>query len=103
MRKAAAAETSAVPGETAQALPPLLIVTRTLHLGMDWNVETQVQRIGVTHVPIVATVPLLAGERLTDEHIRLRDGAVELTFAPGQQIAGWTSRLAPDRKLALQA
>jgi hypothetical protein len=103
LRKAAATETPAAPGENTQALPPLLIVTRTLHLGMDWTVETQVQRIGVTHVPIVATVPLLTGERLTDEHIRSRDGAVELSFAPGQAIAGWNSRLPQDRKLALQA
>lgn len=103
MRKAAAAEAPSAPGEATQALPPLLIVTRTLHLGMDWTVDTQVQRIGVTHTPIVATVPLLAGERLTDERIRLRDGAVELAFAPGQQVAGWSGRLPPDRKLSLQA
>src|SRR5581483_2432247 len=85
LRKAAATEAPAAPGESTQALPPLLIVTRTLHLGMDWTVDTQVQRIGVTHTPIIATVPLLAGERLIDERIRTRDGAVELAFAPGQQ------------------
>ncbi len=90
-------------GESAQALPPLLIVTRTLHLGMDWDVETSVQRIGVIHTPIVARIPLLPGERLTGERIRMRDGEVELSFAPGQSVAGWNSRLPLTDTLSLQA
>src|SRR5262249_47637223 len=60
LRKSSGAEESlsAADGENLQALPPLLIVTRTLHLGMDWDVETTVQRIGVIHTPIVARIPL---------------------------------------------
>jgi hypothetical protein len=106
LRKASGTVENAPPADgeaTMQALPPLLIVTRTLHLGMDWEVETQVQRVGVTHTPIVATVPLLDGERLTGERIRMRDGLVELSFAPGQSTAGWTSRLPIAQNLVLRA
>src|ERR1051325_6414336 len=81
LRKATGTEAAAITpdGESAQALPPLLIVTRTLHVGMDWDVETSVQRVGVIHTPIIARVPLLPGERLTNEKIRTRDGEVELS------------------------
>lgn len=97
-----------VTGEAArstdqQALPPLLIVRRTLRLGLDWDVETSVERVGVTHTAVVVAIPLLDGEAVTGEHIRVADGKVQISLAPGQTQAGWTSRLPVTKSLKLIA
>jgi len=104
LRSATGGETAREGGaDSGQALPPLLIVTRTLRMGLDWDVETEVQRLGVTHTPVLAQVPLLAGEQITGEAVRVRDGAVQLSLAPGQTRATWTSRLPVSEKLSLKA
>ncbi|MGH8530193.1 MAG: hypothetical protein ACRETN_10230 [Nevskiales bacterium] len=76
-----------------QTLPPLLIVRRTLRLGLDWDVATVVQRVGVTHTAVVVAIPLLAGEAVIGEHVRVAEGQVQLALAPGQTESGWNSRL----------
>ena len=95
-------ETSAANAEAAQALPPLFIVARTLHLGLDWDVETQVHRIGVTHTPVFTEIPLLPGEQVTGD-VRIANAAVQLSLGPGQTEASWTSRLPIATTLQLQA
>ncbi len=87
----------------AQALPGFMVVTRTLQLGLDWNVDTDVRRIGTITTPTVVHLPLLAGEALTTEGLRVKDGSVEIAFAAGQEQASWTSRLPVTSTLALQA
>ncbi|WP_374679987.1 hypothetical protein [Hydrocarboniphaga effusa] len=89
--------------DDAQALPPLLIVTRTLRLGLSWDVETQVRREGVTHTPVLGSVPLLPGEQITGDAVRVVDGRVQLSLAPGQTTASWTSRLPVSPQLQLRA
>ena len=86
-----------------QALPPLLVVTRNLHLGLDWQAETTVQRLGVSYTAVNTNIPLLPGEAVTSAEVRTRDGAVQLSLAPGQTEAQWTSRLTPGDSLQLQA
>lgn len=99
VRSPAAGEAAGVP----QALPGFMVITRTLRLGLDWNVDSSVQRIGTIATPVVARLPLLPGEVLTTEGLRVKEGSVELAFAAGQAQAGWASRLPVTPALALQA
>ena len=101
LRSRASAESAGPASE--QALPPLLIVTRTLHLGLDWDVDTVVRREGVTHTPVLTAVALLKGEQITGEGVRVEAGQVQLSLAPGQTEARWTSRLPVSTALRLQA
>jgi len=94
---------NAANGSAGQALPPLLVVTRNLHLGLDWQVETTVERLGVPYTAVNTDIPLLPREAVTSAGVRTQDGAVQLSLAPGQTQAQWTSRLAPADSLSLHA
>ncbi len=93
----------AAAGGAGQALPPLLVVTRNLHLGLDWQVQTTVQRLGVPYTAVNTGIPLLAGEAVTSADVHSKDGAVQLSLAPGQTEAQWSSRLTPGASLELRA
>lgn len=86
-----------------QTLPPLWQLTRELRLGLDWEVLTRVERLGPAHEAAAIEIPLLAGERPIGENLRSRDGRMQLSFAPGQTEANWTSRLAIVDALELAA
>ncbi len=103
LRQAGGNSGNAANGSAGQALPPLLVVTRTLHLGLDWQVETTVERLGVPYTAVNTDIPLLPGEAVTSAGVRTQNGAVQLSLAPGQTQAQWTSRLAPADSLSLQA
>ncbi len=62
------AEKEAAPPDesgVSVSLAPFLRVTRTLHLGLKWEVETVVARETPTGAPVVIDVPLLSGEAVT--------------------------------------
>ena len=103
LRQASGDSGNAANGSTGQALPPLLVVTRNLHLGLDWQVETTVDRLGVPYTAVNTDIPLLPGEAVTSAGVRTQNGAVQLSLAPGQTQAQWTSRLTPADSLSLQA
>lgn len=103
LRQAGGDSGNAANGSAGQALPPLLVVTRNLHLGLDWQVETTVERLGVPYTAVNTDIPLLTGEAVTSAGVRIHDGAVQLSLAPGQTQAQWTSRLAPAEGLSLHA
>ena len=43
------------------ALPPFVSVARTLHVGLDWEMDTQVTRVTPVGSAVVLEVPVLAG------------------------------------------
>lgn len=87
------------PGE----LPPLVRVERTLRLGLDWRVETRVSRISPAGTAVVLRVPLLAGEAVTSEAIRVEDGHALVNLAAGAEALAWQSTLEPAPRIALAA
>jgi len=85
------------------ALPGFVRVERTLQLGLDWHVITEIIRLSPADSAIVLNVPLLPGESVTSAGIRVKDGAVEVNL-PAQQIAlQWESTLAKSEKIDLTA
>ena len=84
-------------------LPPFLRVERTLHLGQRWEVETAVVRVSPTGVPVVLSVPLLAGESVVTPDLRVEDGRVTIALAGDATRASWSSTLAQSDRLTLHA
>ncbi|ALG68258.1 hypothetical protein [Beggiatoa leptomitoformis] len=72
-------------------LPPFVQIERTLLLGLDWQVETKVTRLTPTGSAIVLEVPLLAGESVTSEAIRVNAGKALINLAPDQTDITWLS------------
>jgi hypothetical protein len=97
---AGAGELSALEPGT---LPPFVRVERTLHLGLDWSVETRVVRLSPADNAIVLEVPLLDGEAVISEGVRVNDGQVQVSLPAGQQVFWWSSRLDKRPVLTLRA
>lgn len=94
---------SAVSETRSQSLPPLLRLTRTLQLGLVWNVESVLERIGSASGALLASLPALPGEVVTGDAVRKRGDNIQASFAPGQTQLNWTSRLDTAPTLALEA
>ncbi|MCG8668955.1 MAG: hypothetical protein MI867_06045 [Pseudomonadales bacterium] len=89
----------------SDALPPNVIqpfakVHRTLRLGLNWYVETRVQRLAPSDGAIKLVIPLISGESVTTQNVAVKDSAVTVSLAPGQQQFTWYSSL--DKQSALQ-
>jgi hypothetical protein len=87
------------PGE----LPPFLNVTRELMLDLDWRMQSVVTRITPGDTAVLIEVPLLAGESVSSDQIRVRDGKAMVSLAPGERQVRWSSQLEVSPSLTLHA
>jgi hypothetical protein len=87
------------PGE----LPPFLIVKRKLMLDLEWRAGTEVIRATPDDTAILIEVPLLPGESIISEKIRVREGKAIVSLAPGERRVAWESQLEVDSRLTLKA
>ncbi len=72
-------------------LPPFVQIERTLLLGLDWQILTQVIRQTALGSAIVLEIPLLDGESVTSEKIRVANGKALINLSPNQQEISWSS------------
>jgi hypothetical protein len=96
------------PGETRTELqpgelPPFVRVTRDIHLGLEWDVDTTVQRISPIGTAISLRVPLLPGESVTSSGARVENGNVMVSLPPSEVIAQWHSTLKVAPSIELKA
>lgn len=89
--------------DRTQVLPPFLHVERTLHLGLTWRVSTTVTRITAPGAPVLASIPLLAGEAVTTAGIDTAQGAALIDMGPSVRQVRYHSVLALSPTLTLQA
>jgi hypothetical protein len=94
-----AKNTSLAPG----ILPPFVKIGRTLLLGLDWRVITQVIRLSPAESAIVLEVPLLAGELVTTPGIHVKNGKVEVNMPAQQSAMQWESTLEKSEKIIFAA
>jgi len=85
------------------SLPPFVQVERTLLLGVDWQVITHVERITPLGTAIVLEIPLLKGESVTSEGIRVEKGHALINMPSNRSYITWKSVLAPQKTLTLIA
>lgn len=84
-------------------LPALLKVTRTLQLGLDWRVMTQVRRLSPVGAPLSFDLPLIDGEAVTTAGMPVADGRVTVRLDGGATQVAFSSRLAPRDEVHLTA
>lgn len=98
-----AAPANGAAAAPAQAFPPYVRVTRELLFDLDWTVRTTVERIAPASGGFDVAVPLLPGEHVQDENLKVQDGRVTVAFAGDADAVSWDSRLDPRAALALTA
>jgi len=84
-----------VPGAqpNIETIRPFLRVERELHLDLDWRVTTRVLHMGENLLPVLIEIPLLAGESVLSDNVRVRDGKAVVSMAAGQTSLEWQSSL----------
>lgn len=91
------------PGEIIETgiLPPFLKVERTLLLGLVWKIQTTVTRVSPPGAAVVLEIPLLNGESVTTERIRVENGVAKLNMPSHQSMLTWESFLQPSDTISL--
>jgi len=85
------------------AIPSFLQVRRVLHLGLTWQVQTTIERVTAIGTPVVASVPLLAGEAVTTPGLQVDQGQVLINMSADQRQVSFTSTLKTAPQIQLTA
>jgi hypothetical protein len=85
------------------SLPPFVQVERTLSLGLDWQVETRVIRQTPFGSPIVLKIPLLKGESVTSDTIRVEEGKALINMSSDESEISWSSVFETQETITLTA
>jgi len=83
-------------------LPPFVLIERTLSLGLVWKVENRISRISPPGSAIVLEVPLLPGESVITEGVRVADGKVQASIGSSISSLHWESFLERTDELLLK-
>jgi len=86
-------ESNEVTGFNATNLPPFLKVERKLLLDLIWRVNTRITRLSPLGSGIVLDIPLLPGESVTTEGVRVENGHVRVSLGTHNQQTQWQSLL----------
>jgi hypothetical protein len=84
-------------------LPPLIKIERTLHLGIEWYLESTVTRLSPPGTSVYLHIPLVDGESVTDGAYKVRDNTIEINMGPEVQQMQWTSVLKQQSSITLTA
>ena len=84
-------------------LPDWYVVTREITLGQPWVVSTTVRRLGAGERSQMMKLPLLAGESVTEESIKVESGNAQVVFPRGESIVTWNSTFREEPKFELKA
>ncbi|HEY4220433.1 MAG TPA: hypothetical protein VGO62_03805, partial [Myxococcota bacterium] len=103
LSRRAKAEGAAKDASEPTVLPPFLLVERSLLLGLSFEVETRVTRLSPLGAPVVLEVPLLPGENVTTEGVRVEGKKVLVSLGPNDSELLWSGSIAPSSKLELVA
>jgi hypothetical protein len=90
-------------GRDERNLAPWLEVTRTLELGVQWEVVTEIRRESPPGTAVSFSLPLLEGESVLTEGVRHRGGRAELTLDRDATSLSFRSRLPITEELTLVA
>lgn len=85
------------------ALPPFVRVERTLSLGLEWRVFTRVVRVAPRDGAVVLDIPLIEGESITTDGIRVENSRVQVNLGAGLWQIQWESVLPTRGQIELSA
>lgn len=84
-------------------IPVYAKVSREIELGLDWQVTTNVSGLSGSAYPLILSVPLLKGESVISEHIKVKDQHAIITLSQQQRSVSFISKLAIQDRIELQA
>jgi hypothetical protein len=85
------------------AIPAFLHVRRVLQLGLTWRVQTTIERVTAIGSPVVASIPLLAGEEVTTAGLPVDQEQVLINMSADQRQVSYTSTLKVSPQIQLTA
>ena len=85
----------------AGVLPPFVLIERTLLLGLTWKVETRISRMSPDGSAVVLDIPLLPGESVVTEGVRVQDGRAKVALDAKAYELRWESVLEKGEQLLL--
>jgi hypothetical protein len=83
--------------------PPLLRITRTLRFGLDWQIETRVERLSPADGPVSLRLALIEGESVTTDAVRVNAEGALIALGSRQGAMQWSSTLEAVDRLTLSA
>ncbi len=96
-------DNAAAAFDTRSELPVFARVTRHLRLGLDWQLVTTVRLESGTALPAVLRIPLLEGESVVSDNIKVEDGHAIVSLSETNHTLSWQSSLQQHDKLTLSA
>ena len=84
-------------------IDPFVLVERTLHLGVDWEVRTKVTRIAPSRSSINLQIPLWPNEAVVSGGIKTVGGKAIIAMAPNQREVSWQSSLQQTSPIKVKA
>jgi len=78
-------------------------VERKIKLGINWEIETVVNRLTPAKSSTILKVPMLAGESLTNAGVRSENGVAFVQFNKAQRYVSWSSTLNHTNQLKLKS
>jgi hypothetical protein len=87
----------------AAEVPAFFHVSRTLHLGIQWEVTTHIRRLTFPGEPVVLSVPLLKDASLTTAGLQVSDGMALISMEPEEKEVSFTSVLPISPSIRLTA
>ncbi len=82
-------------------LPSFVQVERTLLLGLVWKVQTTLTRLSPLGAGILLDIPLIPGESVTTEGVRVANGLAKINLGADQRSITWDSFLEPADQIRL--
>lgn len=74
-------------------MPTFASVTRTITMGLDWQVHTRIERVSPDKGAIHMSLPLLPGESPTQADLKIHDQQLQISIAANKRYASWNSVL----------
>ena len=96
-------ETSSSVFETKSDIPVFASVSRQIRMGLDWQIVTTVTLDSGTALPALLRVPLLEGEAVVTDNIKVDNGHVLVSLSESSRSLTWLSSLEKADSLTLTA
>ena len=91
------------PATDETIIAPFFHVERVLSLGLNWQVRTRVIRVTPKGTPVMASVPLIEGESVTTEGIRVEKRHALIHMDPKMSKVAWVSTLKKSSVIQMKA
>ncbi len=85
------------------SIPPLVRITRMIQVGLDWRMQTVVERMSPKGSALALSIPLLPGEVVKQAQLTVKNKHVQVQMDPHSVRREWSSQLPPTDALNLIA